>query len=110
MCVRRIGLKIPNWIQLAIGVFLLLFGVRWMAKAVARQAGLKALHDEAAEFAETRARLARGDWHAAWLIGGKNAKVEFAKAGFAKIVCDDPPRKGTGTLLWLVTPQFLAIG
>jgi uncharacterized membrane protein len=43
------------WIQLVIGVFLLLFGTRWMAKAVARQAGLKAMHDEAVEFAETRA-------------------------------------------------------
>ena len=65
-----------TWIQLAIGVFLLLFGVRWMAKAVARQAGLKALHDEAAEFAETRAQLARGDWHAAWLIAFMGVLLE----------------------------------
>jgi uncharacterized membrane protein len=70
-----LGLKI-TWIQLAIGIFLLLFGTRWMAKAVARQAGLKAMHDEAAEFAETRARLARGDWHAAWLIAFKGVLLE----------------------------------
>jgi uncharacterized membrane protein len=43
-----------RWLQLAIGVFLLLFGVRWLAKAVAREAGLKALHDEAREFSATR--------------------------------------------------------
>src|SRR5438874_1560325 len=35
-----------RWLQLAIGVFLLLFGVRWLAKAIARGAGLKRLHDE----------------------------------------------------------------
>jgi uncharacterized membrane protein len=52
--VLGLGLDI-RWLQLAIGVFLLLFGVRWLAKAVARGAGLKALHDEAQEFANTRA-------------------------------------------------------
>jgi len=31
-----------SWIQLLIGVFLLLFGVRWLAKAIAREAGLTA--------------------------------------------------------------------
>src|SRR5258706_14367835 len=61
-----LGLDI-RWLQLAIGVFLLLFGVRWLAKAVARGAGLKALHDEAREFADTRAELARGDWMASLL-------------------------------------------
>jgi hypothetical protein len=60
-----------RWLQLAIGVFLLLFGVRWLAKAIARGAGLKAQHDEVQEFAETRAQLARGDWLARWLIAFK---------------------------------------
>src|SRR5882724_7147197 len=69
------GLDI-RWLQLAIGVFLLLFGVRWLAKAVARGAGLKALHDEAREFADTRAQLARGDWMAGWLIAFKGVLLE----------------------------------
>src|SRR5947199_7091408 len=47
-----LGLDV-RWLQLAIGVLLLLFGVRWLAKAVARGAGLKAMHDEGVEFAET---------------------------------------------------------
>jgi uncharacterized membrane protein len=64
------------WLQLAIGVLLLLFGVRWLAKAVARHAGLKAPHDEVEEFAHTRAALARGDWHANWLIAFKGVLLE----------------------------------
>jgi uncharacterized membrane protein len=73
--VLGLGLDI-RWLQLAIGVFLLLFGVRWLGKAIARGAGLKARHDEALEFAETRARLARGDWTASWLIAFKGVLLE----------------------------------
>ena len=64
------------WLQGIIGVFLLLFGVRWLAKAVARHAGLKALHDEAEEFAGTRARLSGGDWWAGWAIAFKGVLLE----------------------------------
>ncbi|MDB5408928.1 MAG: hypothetical protein JWL84_3840 [Rhodospirillales bacterium] len=70
-----LGLDV-RWLQLAIGVFLLLFGVRWLAKAVARGAGIKALRDEAAEFASTRERLARGDRVAGWLIAFKGVLLE----------------------------------
>jgi uncharacterized membrane protein len=63
-------------IQFVIGVFLLLFGVRWMAKAIARQVGLKPLHDEDAEFRETRARISKGDWFAAWLVAYKGMLME----------------------------------
>jgi uncharacterized membrane protein len=73
--VLGLGLDI-RWLQLAIGVFLLLFGVRWLAKAIARGAGLKALHDEEQEFAGTRAELARGDWLAGWLIAFKGVLLE----------------------------------
>lgn len=65
-----------HWLQLVIGIFLLLFGVRWLAKAVARQAGLKAMHDEDEEFAETREQLEKGDRHAAWLIAFKGVFLE----------------------------------
>jgi uncharacterized membrane protein len=70
-----LGMSI-SWLQLGIGIFLLLFGVRWLAKAVARQAGLKALHDEAEEFDQTRARLAHGDWYAGWVIAFKGVLLE----------------------------------
>jgi uncharacterized membrane protein len=73
--VLGLGLDI-RWLQLVIGVFLLLFGIRWLAKAVARGAGLKALHDEEQEFAATRGELARGDWMAGWLIAFKGVLLE----------------------------------
>lgn len=73
--VLGLGLDI-RWLQLTIGIFLLLFGVRWLAKAIARGAGLKPLHDEAEEFASTRAQLARGDWTASWLIAFKGVLLE----------------------------------
>jgi Ca2+/H+ antiporter, TMEM165/GDT1 family len=64
------------WLRLAIGVFLLLFGVRWLAKAIARQAGLKALHNEAEEFDQTRALLSSGDRYAGWVIAFKGVLLE----------------------------------
>ncbi len=63
-------------LQFAVGVFLLLFGVRWLAKAIARQAGLKALHDEDQEFRETRAAIRGADWFAAWLVAYKGVLLE----------------------------------
>lgn len=65
-----------QWIQLLIGVFLLLFGIRWLAKAVARGAGLVAQHDEEEEFASTRALLKTADGRAAWLVAYKGVLLE----------------------------------
>ncbi len=65
-----------NWVQGLIGVLLLLFGLRWLAKAIARQAGLKAMHDESREFAETREKLERSDRHASWMIAFNGVLVE----------------------------------
>jgi uncharacterized membrane protein len=46
--------------QFGIGLLLLLFGMRWLRKAILRAAGALPLHDEMAIYAEERARL-RGE-------------------------------------------------
>lgn len=40
------------WVQLIVGLFMLLFGIRWLRKAILRYSGLKTLHDEAESYQE----------------------------------------------------------
>src|SRR5438552_12392326 len=53
--------RIPlDLVQLAVSTLLLLFGLRWLRKAILRAAGVIALHDEEAEFASEAAALRAG--------------------------------------------------
>ena len=68
--------RIPlDIVQLFVGALLLLFGMRWLRKAILRAAGVIALHDEATEYAEQTASLQRMG-----SAGGGLDKVGFAAA------------------------------
>src|SRR5437879_7624540 len=58
---------IPEWaLKLLVGTLLLLFGLRWLHKAVLRSAGVVAMHDEERAYQDAVSRLGetvgRRDW------------------------------------------------
>ncbi|HVJ55042.1 MAG TPA: hypothetical protein VM689_21465 [Aliidongia sp.] len=71
-------------LQLVIGVLLLLFGARWLRKAILRGAGLLALHDETAAYA-VAAERARAEQALAWATAFKAVALEGLEVIFIVI-------------------------
>ena len=62
LIVATLGVALVRYVpidilRLFVGIILILFGLKWLKKAILRYSGLKALHDEEAIFEETRADL-----------------------------------------------------
>lgn len=68
-------------LQLVVGVLLLLFGLRWLRKAILRAAGIVMLHDEEKAFVQEQASLRdaeqRRDEHLDWIAGITAFKAVF---------------------------------
>jgi phosphohistidine phosphatase len=45
--------------------------------------------------------------YAGWLMGEKEIQINFVKSGAAYIRVEGSPAKGTGVLMWLLTPEWL---
>jgi uncharacterized membrane protein len=95
--------RIPlHYLQLGIGILLLLFGMGWLRKAILRSAGIIPMHDEeaifvfeAAQIAETRSRQpTAGDW-----IGGLAAFKAVLLEGLEVVFIVIAVGAGRG-LLW----------
>jgi Ca2+/H+ antiporter, TMEM165/GDT1 family len=76
-------------LQLIVGTLLLIFGLQWLRKAILRSAGLKAVHDEDAIFAEEQAAARSAsserrfglDWYA-FVIAFKGVFLEGLEVVF----------------------------
>ena len=89
-------------LQGVVGTLLLLFGLRWLRKAILRAAGVLALHDEAAAFAKQSAALREGMlpwWHGidavAFVTSFKAVVIEGLEVVFIVIAIG-----ASGVLLW----------
>jgi Ca2+/H+ antiporter, TMEM165/GDT1 family len=108
-------------LQVALGVLLLLFGMRWLRKAVLRAAGVIALRDERAAFLSQTQRLRRAGarekaWDTvAWVTSFKAVVVEGLEVVFIVLALSAvrgnllPATAGAAAALLLVVLLGLAI-
>ena len=99
--------RVPlHLLQLAIGILLLMFGMRWLRKAILRAAGYIPLHDETAAFASETAELReqarrqeqRHELRLDWLAGVTSFKAVLLE-GLEVVFIVIAVSAGRGTLI-----------
>jgi len=108
--------RVPlNVLQIAIGILLLLFGMRWLRKAILRAAGIIALHDETAAFAsetvelreQARRQEQRHEQRLDWLAGLASFKAVLLE-GLEVVFIVIAVSAGRGVLLPVSAAAFAA--
>ena len=104
--------RVPlNVLQIAIGILLLLFGMRWLRKAILRAAGIIPLHDESAAFASETAELQeqamRHELRLDWLAGVASFKAVLLE-GLEVVFIVIALSAGRGVLLPVSAAAFAA--
>ena len=104
--------RVPLYVlQIAIGVLLLLFGMRWLRKAILRAAGLIARHDETIAFAseteELREQARRHEQRLDWLAGVASFKAVLLE-GLEVVFIVIALSAGRGVLLPVSAAAFAA--
>ena len=104
--------RVPLYVlQIAIGVLLLLFGMRWLRKAILRAAGLIARHDETITFAseteELREQARRHEQRLDWLAGAASFKAVLLE-GLEVVFIVIALSAGRGVLLPVSAAAFAA--
>jgi len=93
---------IPEWaLKLLVGTLLLLFGLRWLHKAVLRSAGVVALHDEDRAYRDTVDQLgetvSRRDW-VGFILALKGVFLEGLEVVFIVIAVGGPGQAWTSAI------------
>ncbi len=94
--------RIPlEFIQLAIGALLVLFGMRWLRKAILRSAGVIPLHDEAAAFARQIEAMRQHGQHTGWdgIAFGASFQITMLEGTEVVFIVIAIGAGGTGLLL-----------
>jgi uncharacterized membrane protein len=104
--------RVPlNVLQIAIGILLLLFGMRWLRKAILRAAGIIALHDEGTAFAseteELREQARRHGQRLDWLASVASFKAVLLE-GLEVVFIVIALAAGRGVLLPVSAAAFAA--
>jgi uncharacterized membrane protein len=104
--------RVPlNVLQIAIGILLLLFGMRWLRKAILRAARIIPLHDESTAFAkeqaELREQVQRHEQRLDWIAGVASFKAVLLE-GLEVVFIVIALSAGRGVLLPVSAAAFAA--